>query len=103
MALVTGAVVQAGTVLFDKKRRFEKPADLVSDANSKNAQLIVFPEAFFGGYPIGPGFGARLGCNPMGDAMNFAVIMTMLLMFPVRIGKRSAKLQLRPITIWSSV
>ncbi len=61
MAIVTGAVVQAGTVLFDKRRTLEKLADLVSDAASKKAQLIVFPEAFVGGYPKGLDFGARLG------------------------------------------
>ncbi len=61
MTVIIGAVVQAGTVLFDKKRTLEKLADLASDASSKKAQLIVFPEAFVGGYPKGLDFGARLG------------------------------------------
>ncbi|MCP5075538.1 MAG: carbon-nitrogen hydrolase family protein [Rhodobacteraceae bacterium] len=61
MTVITGAVVQAGTVLFDKKRTLEKLADLVNDASSQKAQLIVFPEAFVGGYPKGLDFGAKLG------------------------------------------
>ncbi len=61
MTTITGAVVQAGTVLFDKERTFQKLADLVRDASAKKAQLIVFPEAFVGGYPKGLDFGARLG------------------------------------------
>ncbi len=59
--VVTGAVVQAGTVLFDKKRTLEKFADLVRDAAAVGAELIVFPEAFVGGYPKGLDFGVRLG------------------------------------------
>ncbi|MCP3968722.1 MAG: carbon-nitrogen hydrolase family protein [Rhodobacteraceae bacterium] len=61
MTVITGAVVQAATELFNKKRTLEKLADLVSDASTNNAQLIVFPEAFVGGYPKGLDFGARLG------------------------------------------
>jgi len=58
---VTAAVVQAGTVLFDTPRTIEKLADLTSDAGARGANLIVFPEAFVGGYPKGLDFGARLG------------------------------------------
>ncbi|NOX41272.1 MAG: carbon-nitrogen hydrolase family protein [Alphaproteobacteria bacterium] len=61
MTIVTGAVVQAATVLFDKARTLAKLADLVSDAASGGAQLIVLPEAFVGGYPKGLDFGTRLG------------------------------------------
>ncbi len=61
MIVVTGAVVQAGTVLFDKGRTLEKLADLVRDAAAAKAKLIVFPEAFVGGYPKGLDFGVRLG------------------------------------------
>jgi len=61
VTIVTGAVVQAATVLFDKARTLAKLADLVSDAASGGAQLIVLPEAFVGGYPKGLDFGTRLG------------------------------------------
>jgi len=55
------AVVQAASVAFDPKRTVEKVGDLVESASSKAAKLIVFPEAFVGGYPKGLDFGARIG------------------------------------------
>ncbi len=61
MSTIIGAVVQAGTPLYDKKATFEKLADLISDAASQGAKLVVLPEAFIGGYPKGLDFGVRLG------------------------------------------
>lgn len=58
---VTAAVVQASPVMFDTPRTLEKLADLTSDAAGRGANLVVFPEAFVGGYPKGLDFGARLG------------------------------------------
>ena len=61
MTIITGAVVQAGTALFDKKRTYEKLGDLAQTAANKGADLVVFPEAFIGGYPKGLDFGVKLG------------------------------------------
>jgi len=58
---VKAAVVQAGSALFDTPACLEKFADLVSIAARDGAQLIVFPEAFIGGYPKGHHFGAPVG------------------------------------------
>lgn len=55
------AVVQVGSVLFDTPRTLEKLAARTADAAARGAKLIVFPEAFVGGYPKGLGFGARMG------------------------------------------
>ena len=55
------AVVQAGSVLFDTASTIEKFHDLARDAASGGARLIVFPEAFVGGYPKGSHFGAPVG------------------------------------------
>jgi nitrilase len=55
------AVVQAGPVLFDTPKTMVKLASLARDAADKGADLVVFPEAFVGGYPKGIDFGARLG------------------------------------------
>jgi nitrilase len=57
----TAAVVQAGSVLFDTPATLEKLGDLASDAAGQGANLVLFPEAFIGGYPKGMDFGARLG------------------------------------------
>jgi nitrilase len=54
-------VVQAGSVLFDTARTLDKLAALTADAATRGAELVVFPEAFVGGYPKGLGFGARMG------------------------------------------
>ena len=55
------AVVQAAPVLFDTPRTLEKLGDLAGDAARRGAKLVVFPEAFVGGYPKGLDFGARVG------------------------------------------
>ncbi|SCB40229.1 nitrilase [Rhizobium hainanense] len=55
------AVVQAAPVLFNTPKTMEKLDDLARDAAGKGARLVVFPEAFVGGYPKGIDFGARLG------------------------------------------
>jgi len=58
---VTVSVVQAGSVLFDTPRTLQKCADLASAARAAGAGLVVFPEAFIGGYPKGHQFGISLG------------------------------------------
>ena len=55
------AVVQAGSVAFDTPSTITKLTDLTADARSMGAELVVFPEAFIGGYPKGHGFGAVVG------------------------------------------
>jgi nitrilase len=58
---VRAAVVQAAPVLFDTPRSLEKLAALASDAAGQGAELVVFPEAFIGGYLKGHDFGVSLG------------------------------------------
>lgn len=55
------AVVQAAPVLFDTPGTLAKFGKLTREAAGKGAKLVVFPEAFVGGYPKGLDFGARLG------------------------------------------
>lgn len=55
------AVVQAAPVLFDTPGTIAKAAGLAREAAGMGAELVVFPEAFVGGYPKGVDFGARLG------------------------------------------
>ncbi|HMF78779.1 MAG TPA: nitrilase-related carbon-nitrogen hydrolase [Bryobacteraceae bacterium] len=58
---MTVAVVQAGTALFDSRRTLEKVREACAEAIKQGAALVVFPEAFVGGYPKGLGFGAHVG------------------------------------------
>ena len=55
------AVVQAEPILFDKEASLEKALNLISKAAEQNAELIVFPELFIPGYPIGMTFGFTVG------------------------------------------
>ena len=55
------AVVQAAPVIFDTPRTIAKLVDLTEQAAAQRADIVVFPEAFVGGYPKGLDFGARLG------------------------------------------
>jgi nitrilase len=58
---VTVAVVQAGTPLFDTSRTLDKVEHYCLQAHEAGVQLVVFPEAFVGGYPKGVTFGAHVG------------------------------------------
>ncbi len=55
------AVVQAGSIAFDRERTLTKAEELIAEAAGGGAKLVVFPEAFVGGYPKGLDFGARVG------------------------------------------
>lgn len=55
------SVVQACSILFDTQRTLEKLAVLANEAARGGAKLVVFPEAFVGGYPKGIQFGTSLG------------------------------------------
>ena len=59
--IVNAAVVQAAPVLFDTARTLSRLRDLIRDAASNGSDIVVFPEAFVGGYPKGLDFGARVG------------------------------------------
>jgi len=55
------ALVQAEPVLFDKDASLAKALNLIEQASEKDAELIVFPELFIPGYPIGMNFGFSMG------------------------------------------
>src|SRR5262249_41459762 len=55
------AGVEAAPILFDTPKSLQKLADLTADAARQRAGLVVFPEAFVGGYPKGHDFGVSLG------------------------------------------
>jgi nitrilase len=55
------AVVQAGSVIFDRDATLDKLASLTEKAAAGEARLTVFPEAFVPGYPRGVSFGSVVG------------------------------------------
>ncbi len=55
------ALVQAEPVMFDKAASLEKALGLIDEAAANKPDLIVFPELFIPGYPIGLSFGFSMG------------------------------------------
>ncbi len=45
------AIIQQSPVLLDLPGTIDKAVNLIADAASNNADLVIFPEAFFPGYP----------------------------------------------------
>ncbi|PIA59203.1 hypothetical protein AQUCO_00400230v1 [Aquilegia coerulea] len=48
---VSATVVQASTVFYDTPATLDKAERLIAGAAARGSQLVVFPEAFVGGYP----------------------------------------------------
>ncbi|HWI83816.1 nitrilase-related carbon-nitrogen hydrolase [Ramlibacter sp.] len=57
----TVAVVQAAPVAFDTVATLDKVDAKTGEAAARGARLVLFPEAFIGGYPRGMAFGATVG------------------------------------------
>jgi nitrilase len=55
------AVAQTSSVLLDTPATVARALALMADAAAQGAQLLVFPEAFIGGYPKGADFHIYLG------------------------------------------
>ena len=55
------ALVQAEPVMFDKAASLEKALKYIDEAATQNPDLIVFPELFIPGYPVGMNFGFSVG------------------------------------------
>jgi nitrilase len=64
-------VVQAGSRLFDTPATLDEMGRHCRDASRAGARLIVFPEAYIGGYPKGLDFGARVGSRTAAGRNDF--------------------------------
>ncbi len=60
---VRAAVVQASAVPFDSDACVDKAVRLIGEAAAQGARVVVFPEAFIGGYPKGLDFGLVVGAR----------------------------------------
>ncbi|KAL5765438.1 hypothetical protein ACOSP7_016055 [Xanthoceras sorbifolium] len=67
---VRATVVQASTIFYDTSATLDKAERLLAEAAGYGSQLVMFPEAFVGGYPRGSNFGVSMGMTiartPMG-------------------------------------
>jgi nitrilase len=69
MDKLTAAVAQTASVLLDTPATMERALTLMAEAAIQGVQLLVFPEAFIGGYPKGADFHIYLGGRtPQGRA-----------------------------------
>jgi len=55
------AAVQAAACPFDTNRAVEMVCSMTAEAAKEGARLILFPEAYVGGYPWGLAFGTAVG------------------------------------------
>ena len=55
------ALVQAEPVMFNKSASLKKVLQYIREAASQKPDLIVFPELFIPGYPVGMNFGFSMG------------------------------------------
>lgn len=96
-APVRVAVIQAGSALFDTPRTLERMQALCEGAQAERPGLVVFPEAYVGGYPKGLDFGARLGSRSAAGRDDFLRYWESAIDVPgpetARIGEFAAALQ----------
>lgn len=83
------AVVQAGSIPFDTPATVDKAVRLVADAAAAGARLILFPEAFIGGYPKGLGFGLVVGARDAAGREEFRLYLESAIAVP---GPETARL-----------
>ena len=55
------AVVQPAGSPFEAGAAVDKVCRMTAEAGAEGARLVLFPEAFVGGYPWGLGFGTAVG------------------------------------------
>ena len=66
---LTAAVAQTASVLLDTPATVERALALMAQAAGRGVRLLVFPEAFIGGYPKGADFHIYIGARtPQGRA-----------------------------------
>lgn len=58
------AVIQTSCIPGDSSATVDKLIKLSADAGQQGAELVLFPEAFIGGYPKGADFHMSLGTRP---------------------------------------
>lgn len=60
---VRAAVVQAAAIPFNSDACVDKAVQLIADAAATGSRVVVFPEAFIGGYPKGLSYGLVVGAR----------------------------------------
>ncbi|TAT82281.1 nitrilase-related carbon-nitrogen hydrolase [Rhizobium ruizarguesonis] len=72
MTRFRAAVVQAAPVSGDTSATVDKTIGLIREAAALGANIVVFPEAFIGGYPKGANFNIYIGARTPEGRQEFA-------------------------------
>lgn len=88
-------VVQTGSIYGDTQATLEKAEQWIAKAAAQQCELVVFPEAFIGGYPKGDGFGVVVGVRTEQGRDDFAAYFRSSINVPgpetERLGKAAAQ------------
>jgi nitrilase len=88
------AVVQAGAIPFDSDASVDKASRLIAEAAGTGAKVILFPEAFIGGYPKGLNFGHVVGARDAAGREEFRLYRDAAIPIPgpesLRLGEAAA-------------
>jgi nitrilase len=91
---VRAAVVQAAAVPFDSEACVTKAVRLIGVAAAAGARVILFPEAFVGGYPKGLSYGLVVGARDQAGREEFRLYREAAIDVPgphtQRLGKAAA-------------
>lgn len=89
------AVVQAASVPFDSEACVDKAVRLIGDAAATGAKVILFPEAFIGGYPKGLSYGLVVGARDPAGREEFRIYFDAAIEVPgpetQRLGEAAAE------------
>src|SRR5512132_49118 len=93
-AVVRVGVVQAGAVRFDAAGCIDKAVRLTAEAAAAGAKVILFPEAFVGGYPKGLNYGLVVGARDAAGREEFRLYLEQAIDVPgpetMRLGEAAA-------------
>ncbi|OVA07094.1 Carbon-nitrogen hydrolase [Macleaya cordata] len=89
---VRATVVQASTVFYDTRATLDKAERLIAGAAAYGSQLVVFPEAFVGGYPRISNFSVTDGSYPIEEHEDFQKYRAAAIEVPGPEGDRLAKI-----------
>lgn len=84
LPMVRVAAVQASAVPFDSDSCVEKAVRLIGEAAQRGAKVIVFPEAFIGGYPKGLSYGLVVGARDPAGREEFRLYLDSAIDVPGR-------------------
>src|SRR5438034_7278978 len=82
------AVAQAGSLPFQSEACVDKAVRLIEESAAAGAKVIVFPEAFIGGYPKGLNYGLVVGARDAAGREEFRLYLEAAIDVPGPLTRR---------------